>query len=481
MNNPKKSFRCLVLLALIVLAALSSCASKSLPVEIWMTRADESVLLERQGDVFFTRGPRESSALTINENERYQLIDGFGASFTESSGYAISFLPQDKQDQLMLQLFDREAGIGISFLRQPMGSPDFALSTYSYDDLEPGEEDFELEKFSIEGDQQYIIPYLQQALEINPQLKIMASPWSPPAWMKMGNSMIGAEGGQLREDCYEVYAQYFVRFIQAYQSEGIPVYAVTIQNEVNYAPSSYSGMVLTPREEALFIGSYLGPALEEADLHVKILCYDHNWDRPDLAIQTLSDPTASPYIAGSAWHYYGGTAGVMSHVKEQFPDKDIWFTEGSMGNWIGHGSFSANFIYSMNQGIDIMNNWSKSIIWWNIALDESNGPIVFDNSANFGLVQIDTAGGTQVFPNRPSWYSLGHFSKFIQQGAVAVASEDPAQKIQSAAIINPDDSRVLVLFNKYYSEITQVVLWNNMSLTLVLPANSAITCVWAEE
>jgi glucosylceramidase len=450
--------------------------------QIWVTSGDQSSLLREQPSVSGTRKNNELNSIQIDEKTRFQTMDGFGASFTESSGYAISALSKADADALMVRFFDREKGIGISFLRQPMGSPDFALSPYSYDDLEEGKTDFDLALFSIERDRALILPYLKQALSINPDLKIMATPWSPPAWMKTGRSLMGAPGGSLRKECYEVYAQYFVRFIRAYEAEGIPIFAVTPQNEINFAPPLYSGMKMSSAEEAEFIGKHLGPAFEREGIKTKILCYDHNWDRADIAAGTLSDPAAAKYLSGSAWHYYGGEARAMSDIHAKFPDKDIWFTEGGSGRWIGKGTFLGTFKDGISQGIEICRNWSKSIIWWNIALDQNNGPIVFTNTANYGLVEIivdpESGTGSLSQTERSSLYTLAHFSKFIHSGAIRVDSSSRGLDLANVAFENPDGGIVLVVFNRYSYPVKVSLQLQGRFYPVELPENSAATVVF---
>lgn len=472
------------LLSGFVLSSCSLFSPKPAPAQAWITTSDGSKLLAPLEPIQpFSGKPTESvsAEITIDSSTTYQVMDGFGASMTESSAYTIASLSEQDQNDLLIRLFDPERGIGISFLRQPMGSPDFALTSYSYDDLEPGETDFNLERFSIDRDREYIIPLLKRALAINPDIKIMASPWSPPAWMKTGRSLLGARGGRLRSDCYDAYARYFVKFIEAYAAEGLPIYAVTPQNEINYAPPLYSGMMMSSAEEAAFIGEHLGPALERAGLSAKIFCYDHNWDHPELPLATLADPEANRYLAGSAWHWYGGSPSVMSEAKARFPDKDIWFTEGGSGRWIGKGTFSGNFRDGMEKGIEICSNWAKSLVWWNIALDQKNGPIVFKNEANYGLVEIRvdpaTKRGVVGSPARASWYTLAHFSRFVRPGAERIGSSREGLEIAQVAFMNPDGSRVVVLYNRFFSDAQVVIREGRWRYALTLPEYSAVSLV----
>ena len=456
--------------------------------EAWVTSADGSSLLRSTGKLQKVDGTlRKSGSLpavnaSLNPREKFQTIDGFGASMTESSAWCIASLPQEERDALMRRLFDPVEGLGLSFLRQPMGSPDFALSTYSYDDIPSGQTDFALERFTIDRDRVWILPLLKQAKEINPALKIMASPWSPPAWMKTGGTMLGASGGRLREDCYQAYADYFTAFIRAYEAEGLPVYAVTSQNEVNYAPPLYAGMLMSPREEAVFVGRYLGPTLEKAGLDAKIFCYDHNWDHPEMAAAVLSDPEASKWLAGSAWHHYAGEPGIMSRIKEQFPSKDVWFTEGGSGRWIGKGTFSGNFREGMSMAVSIMQNQARSLVLWNIALDGNNGPIVFPNTANYGLVRIDvdsaTGKGSLSQTERASLYVLSHFSKFISPGSRRIGMTIDGSDLPGVAFRNPDGSSAAVFWNPYFSDLSIRAGIGADQWIVPIPSHSAVTVVF---
>ena len=223
----------------------------------------------------------------------------------------------------MRNLFDPVNGAGISYLRQPMGASDFALSNYTYDDIPAGQTDPNQTNFSINHDLSYIIPVLKQALQINPQIKIMGSPWSPPAWMKTTDSL---NGGSLNQSAYPSLAEYFVKYVQAYAAQGLPIDAITVQNEPLNSTTSYPSMSMQPKEEASFIGSALGPAFSSAGIKTKIVIYDHNWDNTTYAKTVLANTTANPYIDGSAFHCYAGSVGAQNTVHNAYPDKNIYFT-----------------------------------------------------------------------------------------------------------------------------------------------------------
>ncbi|MRN53656.1 glycoside hydrolase family 30 protein [Paenibacillus monticola] len=381
------------------------------------------------------------AAVTIDVNRTYQEMDGFGASFTDSAAYLINqVLDSEQKAELMSKLFDPQAGIGLSVVRNPMGASDYARDIYSYDDLPEQETDTELTRFTIAHDEVDIIPLLQQALKLNPELKLMASPWSAPGWMKTSGSMIA---GELKKEYFQVYADYFVRYIQAFAKSGLPTYAVTPQNEPLFEPHHYPSMLMLAEAQSDFIKNYLKPNFIKHNIDTKILCYDHNWDRPDYPLTVLEH--AEEEVDGIAWHWYGGDASAQSVVKQAFADKEVHFTEGSGGEWIP--PFEQAFSNVIRTGIEILRNHSKSFVLWNMALDEHNGPTVpgFGKSTCRGIVQINQQ--TKELTYTLDYYALAHFSKFIRPGALRVDSTSSNEFIRSVAFRNTDHTIALVLFN----------------------------------
>ncbi|WP_036708453.1 glycoside hydrolase family 30 protein [Paenibacillus pinihumi] len=443
--------------------------------EAWLSTIDQAQELEKQKEIEITESPavkQITDRILVDTRTRFQEMDGFGASFTDASAYLVyKVLPEDERKKVMKHLFDPNEGIGISFLRQVIGASDYTSEIYSYNDLPEGQEDFELKQFSIDHDRDYIIPAVLEALSINPDIKVMASPWSAPGWMKTTGQMIK---GKLRPECYSVYAQYFVKFVQAYEEAGIPIYAVSVQNEPGYEPKEYPGMLVSPSEEAEFIGKHLGPAFEKAGIKAKILCYDHNWDVPLHPLTVLSDPGASRYTAGVAWHVYGGEHEAMSRVHEAFPDKGVWFTEASGGSWIP--PFRTAFLDQMKHVIRTTRNWSKSVVWWNIALDERNGPTVLSNSTCRGLVQINQQ--TKAVKYELDYYTMGHISKFVKQGAHRIDSTMVRDQLESTAFRNPDGSTVLILSNRTDEERVIEINTGKGYTTYTLPGEAAVTLYW---
>ncbi|MEI8095399.1 MAG: glycoside hydrolase family 30 beta sandwich domain-containing protein [Spirochaetales bacterium] len=418
-----------------------------------------------------------TQAFVVNPAKTFQTIDGFGASMTDASAYVLMKLPQADRDKVM-ELFFGKDGLRISLLRQPMGASDFAKSVYSYDDLPAGQTDPELKKFSLDREREAILPLLKQAKALNPELRFMGSPWSPPAWMKTGGTMLGQFGGVLKPEFYQSYAQYFVKFIQGYAAEGLPVRWVTPQNEMDYGPLAYPGMKWSIDEEATFVREALGPALEKAQLDTKILVYDHNWDKPEFPEAMLDDPDTAKYIAGTAWHYYGGSSKVMETFAAEYPDKGQWFTEGGSGKWIAGDKFAGQFADGIQHAVNICSFGGKSFIWWNLALDQINGPIVYPNTANYGLIKVNTSNKTVATPYRAGFYTLGHFSKFVQPGAVRVEVSGDRSEVIAVAFRNPDGKLVAVFANLTAASVPVTVAQGEGGFSLTLPGQGAATAVW---
>ncbi len=446
-------------------------------VNAWLTTPDQANLLSPQSGLTFGNVGSNSTTITVNDAQTNQQITGFGASLTDSSAWLISnTMSQSQRNQLMTNLFDPNNGIGLSFLRQPMGSSDLALNEYTYDDMPSGQTDPTLSHFSIAHDQAYIIPLLKQALQINPNLKIMATPWTAPAWMKTNDSL---EQGSLNTSDFQVYAQYFVDFIKAYQAQGIPIFAVTPQNEPgndNRMPT----MPMSASDETNFIANYLGPAFAQNGITTQILGYDHNWDNPGYPTTILNNSTAASYVSGTAWHCYAGDPSAMTSFHNSYPNKDIYETECSGGSWEG-SNWPAGFQNTMELGVNSTRNWSKSVVRWALALDPNGNPHVNspDACSNCrGVVTIDQSSGNVTYNS--DYYALGQFSKFVVPGAYAIASNSfGSGNIEDSAFKNPDGSEVLVVYNGGGGSNTFQVEWNNEAFSYTLPAGAAVTFKWS--
>jgi len=457
--------------SLIMLLVVPSVSAAGETVEVWTTNESLSKALTREANVSFS--PDSGSVpltIDVNENIAYQQMDGFGVSITDASAWLLTYrLSNAKRAEVYERLFGN-SGIGLSLLRQTIGASDFNWEIYSYNDTA---NDPNLNNFSIARDMPYIVPRVQQALSVNPQLKIMAAAWSPPGWMKAGQNPSATHPmntGYLQPQYYGSYANYLVKFIQAYQAQGIPIYAISPLNEPGLQLNHYPTTYMSVTDQINFIKNNLGPSIQQAGLNTKIMGYDFNWDNTSFPDQLLADPAASNYIAGTAYHHYGGSPTAMSTIRDKYPTKDIWFTEGGFGTW------NPSFDNMMWELITIPRNWSKSFIAWNLALDQNNGPTVLTNSINHGMLLIRSDGTDQV-TYRNQYYAIGQFSKFVVPGAHRIASPT-YNNLQNVAFKNPDGSKVVVAYNNQSSSQTVKVKWGNQSFTYNIPAKTAITFKW---
>jgi glucosylceramidase len=444
-------------------------------VSVWETKADQSQLLAPQAGATFNTGSGSASqTITINPSAAYQSMTGFGASFTDSSAWLVANSPL--RNQIMTKLFDPANGIGLDFLRQPIGASDFSRSLFSYDDMPSGQTDPTLANFSIAHDNAYILPVLKQALSLNPKITIMATPWSPPGWMKSSGSMIG---GSLNSGDYQVLADYLTKFIQAYDAAGVPIALITTQNEPEYSPSNYPGSTLTASQEASLIGNNLGPDLQKAGLSTKIIAYDHNWNDTTFPETVLGDPTAGPYTAGVAWHCYAGNPSAQTTVHNAYPNKDTYFTECSGTQASNPANTFADSLdwQTENLIIDATRNWAKTVATWNMALDPSGGPSMNCTTCT-GVVTVDNSAGTATY--NAEYYVLGQASKFVKPGAVRIDSNTfGSGNLEDVAFRNPDGSDALIALNADTANAhTFNVDENGQYFTYTLPAGAVATFTW---
>ncbi len=456
-----------------VLRAAPSQAQAGAPVSVWETTQDQSRLLAPQAGTAFAPGAStQSLAITVNPATRYQAMTGFGASFTDSSAWLVYNSPL--RNQIMTSLFSPSQGIGLSFLRQPIGASDFSRSLYSYDDMPAGQTDPTLAHFSIAHDQSYIIPILQQALQINPSVTIMATPWSPPGWMKSSGSMIG---GTLQSGDYPYFANYLVKFLQAYQAAGVPVSLLSPQNEPEYSPSNYPGSTFTSTQEADFIADNLGPAMRSAGLSTKILAYDHNWNDPSFP-ETVLGSAAAQYVSGIAWHCYAGDPSAMSTVEAQYPSYGVYQTECSGSQASDPADTFADTLdwEAENLLIDSVRNYASSVVTWNMALDPSGGPSMNCTTCT-AVATVNNSAGTVSY--NAEYYALGQLSKFVRPGAVRIASNTYGSgSIEDVAFTNPDGSTALLVLNDNGSAQTFGVNVAGQSFGYTLPAGAVATFTW---
>jgi glucosylceramidase len=357
--------------------------------------------------------------------------------------------------------------IGVSYIRISVGASDLDDHVFSYDDLSPGETDPKLNKFSLVEDKKHLIPVLKEILAINPKIKILASPWSPPAWMKTSNSL---KGGSLKTEYYGVYAQYLVKYIQEMKKEGILIDALTIQNEPLH-PGNNPSLLMTQNVQATFIKKNLGPAFKQAKISTKIIIYDHNADRPDYPISILNDSETRKYIDGSAFHLYGGNVENLRGVHEAHPDKNLYFTE----QWIGAtGNFAGDFSWHIkNLVIGAIRNWCKTVLEWNLASDPKQNPHTDGGCIEcLGAITIG-----QDITRNPAYYIIAHASKFVRPRSVRIASNITIS-LANVAFKTPSGKTILIVQNEGGKTQEFNIRYHNKQVTTTLDAGSVATYVW---
>ena len=480
--------------AALCLWAASGALASAQVVSVWLTTDDQQTLMAPRPTVSFTPGASSQlPSIFISESQAEQTIEGFGASMTDSAAYLLNEkVPPAALGGVMQSLFSHSQGIGVSFLRNPMGSSDIARPpVYSYDDTSADSTNASLPNFSVTHDTADILPLLLQAKTINPQIKMLGTPWSPPAWMKGNDSMYGgtsATASQLLPAQYTAFANYLVKYVQAYQAAGVPVDYLTIQNEPLNVPTGYPGSSMPAADQLDILKAYVLPALATANINTKILVYDHNWDTPSYPETVFGDATlaASSQIAGVAWHWYGGPPGAMTTLHNLFPQSSQYVTEASGGTWIAD-EVRTDF----EMIIHSMRNWSRSYVKWSLALDQNRGPFIPGGCNDCsGLITVNSSTGAVT--NNIDYYTLGHFSKFVLPGAVRVWSNN-APGLISAAFINPlrhsgiagadrsearDRPRVLVVYNDSAATQKFQVVSNGTSFQYSLPSYAGATFQW---
>lgn len=445
-------------------------------VAVWVTNGTQGKLLKSEQPLSIVKAGTVSPAanlINIDFSTKLQEMEGFGAALTGSSAYLIQQkLNASQRENLLKDLFDPNTGIGMSYLRVTMGASDFSLEDFTYNDLPAGQTDAALSKFSIAKDQADLIPVLKSVLALQPSIRIMATPWSAPAWMKTSGKLAG---GSLKPEWYGAYAQYFKKYLDAYQKEGITIDAISVQNEPLHE-AAYPSMGMDSAAQGNFIKNHLGPLFEANAIRTKILLYDHNWDRPGYPIAILNDPQASRYVAGSAFHAYGGNVSAMSEVHDRFPDKGLYFTEISGGRWATN--FSDNLKWNMsNIFIGTANKWSKNALLWNIALDENDGPKNKGCDNCRGVVTIASNGS---ITKNVEYYTIAHMSKFVRPGAFRVQSDrlSASSQLEHVAFLNPDGSKVLVILNQGADNRKFTVAVGENQYSYTIDPNAVATLVW---
>jgi len=459
----------------------SRAAAGTNSIRWWVTSADHQQQLAEQSPLTWQTEPATNGGrIEVNPAVRFQTMLGLGSSLEPATCSNLWRMSAADRERTIERLVSPATGIAMNLMRICVGTPDFTGDPwYSYNDLPAGETDRELKRFSIEKDRAYILPVLKLARKKNPDLLFFASPWSPPGWMKSNSTLIG---GELLPRWYAVYAEYFVKFIRAYEAEGIPIYAITIQNEPGVdrareknAKWHYPSCHWTGAQERDFIRDHLGPAMRKAGLKARIWCYDHNYnvkstgDDPglDYPRTILRDGRAAAFVEGVAFHGYEGMPSGMTVFHEEFPNVPIYFTEGS--------------VFGIKGAVDLierLRNWATSYNAWVLMLDDhgkpNNGP--FD--AKFATVALNTK--TLESEYRLDYHVYGQFMKFIQRGAVRLDSGESTRGWATVAFVNPDGHIVLVVANTGGGEKLFDLRYAGRTAAARLGGKSVATFLWAQ-
>lgn len=412
-------------------------------LDFWLTDPDAQIYFQQQKSISPNTNDRlDNDVIFINASETYQTIDGFGYALTDGSALHLHNMNDAKRSEILHELFGTENNsIGVSYLRISIGASDLDEAVFSYDDLPSGQTDVNLTHFDLSTTRTHLIPVLNEILSINPNIKILGSPWSSPTWMKSNK---GTVGGSLLSEYYDVYAQYLVRFIQEMKKVGITIDAITPQNEP-LNPNNNPSLKMEASEQAEFIKQSLGPTFRRNEIQTKIFIYDHNCDRPDYPLTILQDADARQYIDGSAFHLYAGDISALSTVHNQYPDKNVYFTE----QWVGApGHMKGDLDWHVkNLIIGATRNWARVVLEWNLANNPKLEPHTPGGCSQcLGALTID--GDNVPSPRNPAYYIVAHASKFVRPNSIRIGS-NLVSGLPNVAFQRPDDQRkVLVVLNE---------------------------------
>jgi glucosylceramidase len=404
--------------------------------------------------------------VTLDPAKRFQDVLGFGAAFTDAACYTFNRLEPAAREGLFHELF-HPSEMGLNVCRTCIGSSDYSTEVFSYDEGQP---DPEMKRFSIAHDQAYVLPMLREARKVNPELFLFSSPWSPPGWMKAGGSMLG---GSMRQPYYAAYAQYFLKFLQSYAAEGVPIQAVTVQNEVDTDQDARMPACLWPQEyEIAFVKKHLGPVLEKSGITTQIWILDHNYNLWGRAVDELEDPDLRKFCNSVAFHGYVGMPEMMSRVREAFPQVQLYWTEG--GPDYTAPDYASDWVQWGRTYTQVLRNWCRGITGWNLALDEKGRPNIGPFTCG-GLVTVDSR--TKEITRSGQYWAFAHFSRNVQRGARRFESAGTVAGVEHVGFENPDGRKVLILTNSSDAKSVTLKLANR-SANISLPANSISTLSW---
>ncbi|HUB52166.1 MAG TPA: glycoside hydrolase family 30 beta sandwich domain-containing protein [Terracidiphilus sp.] len=461
------------LVAAVFLSVVPMVRAQSVPdAHEWLTNVDRSSLFaEQPGALHFSATAGDAPAITVNDMQQFQTIEGFGFAVTGGSAQLLMKMSAETRSALLKNVFSPDGdGIGASYIRLSIGSSDMNDHVYSYDDMPIGQTDSTLAKFSLAPDEADVIPVVRQILAIDPQIKILGSPWSAPAWMKTNDDV---RGGHLKPEFYAAYAQYLTKYVEGMKAEGVSITAITVENEP-LNPKNTPSMAMFADEEGTFIGKYLGPAFEAAGIKTEIELYDHNPDVPSYPLSILADPVAGKYVSGTAFHLYGGDASTFSAVHDAYPNKNLYMTEQSVTQWPGSDTLDiagpVDFVM-----IGATRNWARNALLWNLAADPKAGPHTNNGGCPscYGAITLDGDKSTL----NVAYYVAAHFSKFVRPGSVRIGSSE-LEQLSTAAFLTPEGKIVLVADNTGNFAKTFRIVYHGQSVSTTLPPESVATYVW---
>lgn len=458
-------------------------------VTMYVTTNTRSQDFKKQQVDFSSKDNMSPTTIKLEPGTRYQTMDGFGAAVTGSSAFNLMQMTQENRTKFLKETFSESEGMGQSYIRISIGCSDFSLSEYSCCDI-PGIENFGLTMEETD----YVIPILKEILAINPDVKIMGSPWTPPKWMKVNNltdlqPFDSWTSGQLNPAYYNDYAEYFVKWINAFEAQGIKIYSVTPQNEPLNRGNSAS-LYMTWQEQRDFIKSALGPKIEAAGLNTKIYVFDHNYnydsnkaenhDQGQYPLKIYEDETAAKYVAGAAYHNYGGNKEELNNIHNSRPDKELVFTETSIGTWNDGRNLETRLIDDMREvALGTVNNWCKGVIVWNLMLDTDRGPNRDGGCQTcYGAVDIDPSNFTSITRNS-HYYIVGHMSAVVKPGAVRIGTSGFSESgFYYSAFENTDGTYAVVLLNSTSGNKVVTLDDGSNHFAYEVPAKSVVSYRW---
>lgn len=453
-------------------------------VSVMVSTADRSQSFNRTA-LDFAEKPHYAT-IELNPDVRYQSMDGFGAAVTGSTSYNLMQMTPEDRSAFLKKTFSETEGLGFSYIRISIGCSDFSLSEYTCCDT-PG-----IENFSLQNEETaYVIPILKEILSINPRIKILGSPWTCPRWMKVNNltekkPFNSWTSGQLNPDCYKDYATYFVKWVQAFGQEGIKIYAVTPQNEPLNRGNSAS-LFMGWKEELAFVKEALGPAFQAAGLDTKIYAFDHNYnydnmaDQEDYPANIYDDEVAAAFLTGAAYHNYGGHRDELNDIQSRRPDKELIFTETSIGMWNDGRNLQRRLMEDMREvALGTVNNWCKGVIVWNLMLDTDRGPWREGGCKTcYGAVDIDRCDYKTITYNS-HYYIIGHMSSVVKPDAVRIENKGHLPEgVMCSAFENPDGTYAFVVLNEGNNPATLSLTADGKKyVNCVVPAKSVASYRW---